>query len=422
MRQLQLLVPDEQRETADEVLEEEAFDYYGHTVDWDGESAWLVSIPIPTDAVGYVLDRFEEAGIDTSRYLVVGAAESATTPRMDAINDRFADQFQPLTTRELRSKARDMSEDLRSYLAMIFLSALIATAGLLLESPAVVVGSMVIAPIVGPVLTTAVGVTTGDGPMTRDSIWYQLAGIAVAIIGAWSCSLALQLTGFMPIAMDVSSIDLIAIRIAPGILTVVIGLASGAAAAYGLATKGPTSLIGVMIAAALIPSAATVGIAAAWNQPRIAIGSFLLVVLTLILINVGATVILWRFGYGHPSRGISLPSGHPVKIVGVVILVILVVGVVGLSVDQTMEERTIDAEIEAVLDDPAHDAYDLVTVGVQYHGPGAEDRPLVTVTVSESGDGDVDALAADLDYRLGEETVVRVRVIEYTYGPHQQTV
>ncbi len=413
MRQVQVVVPDERYDSIDALLEAEGIDVVRQRVWMGDEELWLLQFPVPTDAIGYVLGELEEAGLDPDRFTVIESVESASTAGMEGLRDRFAGDFDPLTPMELRSKVLDLSRDMRSYIAMILLSAVIATAGLLDGSPAVVVGSMVIAPIVGPVLTTAVGMTTGDRRMLADSVWYQAAGVAVAIAVAFTVGIVLQLGGFLPSTLDIASLDLVAVRVAPGILTAVVGLAAGAAAAYGLATKGPTALIGVMIAAALIPAAATVGIAAAWNHPRIAAGSLLLVLLTLLLINLGSTLVLWRVGYGSPVRGIGLPSRGPVAIGLVLIVAVGLAFTVGAAYDQAAQERSITEEVDAVVSGAEHDAFELVTVRSAYQGEWIDGPVSVTVHVSQTGPGDREALAADLEDRLGEDTQLRLQVTEY---------
>lgn len=418
MRQIQLLVSDDRYPTVADLLDREGIDYVRHRAWMDEREGWLVTFPLPTDAIGYVFDQLEKVGIEDDQYTVIASVETAYTPGIESLRERFAEDFDPLTTMELQSKARDMSQDMRSFLAMIFLSAIIATAGLLMESPAVVVGSMVIAPIVGPVLTTAVGITTGQTRMVLDSSWYQAAGLAVAIAGAWIFGIVLRVGGFVPSALDITSIDLIAVRIAPGALTVAIGLAAGAAAAYGLATKGPTSLIGVMIAAALIPAAATVGLAAAWGHPRIAMGSLLLVVLTLILINLAAISVLWRFGYGTGNRMATLSITRPIQVAVVIVLVVIIAITAGAAYDQTVHERDINREAESTL--AAYDHIELVSVQPEYRGVGFAEPETVTIHVSMAGEAGRDEAVNDLDRRITEtiddDLTVRVRVIEYQYG------
>lgn len=99
---------------------------------------------------------------------------------------------------------------------------------------------------------------------------------------AWLFSALIAAGGFPPETLAITSLDLISVRLSPGVLSAAIGLAAGAAAAFGLTTSGPTSLIGVMIAAAPIPAVATSGIAIVCSEPRVAVGSFLLLVVGLV--------------------------------------------------------------------------------------------------------------------------------------------
>jgi uncharacterized hydrophobic protein (TIGR00341 family) len=423
MRLLQVLVDDDQLEPVTELLDAEGVDYLRQRVWTGGDGQWLVEFPLPSDAIGYMRTELEDLGIDTQRYITITGLESASTPSTETLQDRFADDFDPLTSPELRSKARDMSPDTRSFLAMILFSSIIAVAGLLINSPEVVVGSMVIAPIVGPVMTATVGAVTGDREMLLHSVWIQAAGLAVALVGAAAFAWLLQAAGFYPRTLSVTSIDLIAARATPNLIIVAIGLAAGAAGAFGLVTKGPTSLIGVMIAAALIPAAATAGIAAVWGDYRLAVGALLLLLLSIVAINIGAYVVLQRFYRSGPGRLLpEKPGLNRIAIAATVIAVVLLVAVVGgTTYQQVTFERTVNTEVEDTLDEPRYQDLGLVSVQMEY-GEGSYGSPqTVTAVVSRSTDGtDPPPLADELDRRItaatDEPVDVRVQFVEYQRG------
>jgi uncharacterized hydrophobic protein (TIGR00271 family) len=290
-----------------------------------------------------------------------------------------------------------------------------------MESTAVVVGSMVIAPLVGPVLTAAVGAVTTDREMLLDSIWIQAGGLAIAIVGAITFSFGLKLAGFFPSTLDIASIDLIALRIAPNFVTVVIGLAAGAAGAFGLMTKGPTTLIGVMIAAALIPAAATVGIATAWNEYRIAIGSLLLLLFSVIMINAGAyTVLRHYYRSGRDSRRVrSRSSLSRLVVIGTVLAVVGIVAIVGgASAQQIGFERTVNGDIHEALNGSEEESMGLVTVRIEYADGPVGSPETVTAIVSRRSNGtDPPNLANEIHRRIsettGREVTVRVLFKEY---------
>ena len=306
MRLIKVVVSKEQREDVTDIFDSEDIDYISQEVRWNGEQRWLIEAPLPTDAIGYVLKQLRDEDVDLGEYTTITSLESATTPGSERLLDRFAGDFDPLTQPELRSKARDPSRDPRSFLAMTLLSAVIAVAGLLAGLPAIVVGSMVIASLVSPVLTTAVEAVTGDRRMVFDSIWLQCAGIAIAALGAAIVSCLLQGFGFRPSTLDVTSIDPIALRTGPNTVSVLVGVASGIAPVFGLTTKGPTSVIGVLITAALVPAAAVTGIATAWGDYDVVVGSLVLLLITLVVIDVSATVSLQFFGYDSVGDGSGL--------------------------------------------------------------------------------------------------------------------
>jgi len=423
VRHLQVLVDDADRETVAELFDEEGVDFVRQRAWTNGTRQWQFSAPVPSDAIGYLLDELEDAGVDDEQ-LVISTLASAQTPHSEALQSRFASGFDPLTRPEITSKARDMSQDPTSFLAMIVLSAVIAAAGLLIDSPAVVVGSMVIAPIVGPVLTATVGATVGDRQMLLDSLWLQAVGLVFAVGGAALFAAAVFFGGASPSTLDITSLNLVGVRMSPGLLAAVVGLAAGAAGAFGLTTKGPTSLIGVMIAAALIPTAATTGIAVVWGEPLVAVGSLLQLVMTVILINLGAFFVLIAMGYRPAQSGWLFKSAPPRRTLAVVataVLLVVVAGTVGgTTAQQVSTERTVTQEVDELLDEPAYADVDSVTIDMAYAGsaPGIQtEPPTVTVVVAHAGAGEPPALAAELDARITAATdqplSVRIEFIEY---------
>lgn len=401
--------------------------------DWEGdedggrsenvnEDDLLVEFPLPSDGVGDVMGALQEAGLEEGHYTVIGTAETASTPNMEQLQDRYADDFDPLTRRELRSKARDMAHDRASFVWMIFLSAIIATSGLLVDSPAIVVGSMVIAPFVGPVLTAGVGAVTGDRKMLRDSIWLQAVGIIVAIVTALVFGYLLRTFSLVP-QLQITALGQISSRVAPGLLTVAVGLAAGSASAFGLTTKGPTSLIGVMIAAALIPAAATTGIAVVWGFPVIAVGSLLLLLISIIGINVAAFVTLWYLGYRPNGFDRSLwnprdSTGTTVFAVSVVALLLVVGGAAFATYQQVTYEKTVNEEVSSALQSPEYANLTFVKTSIQYgYTGGFFDPETITVTISRTSDREYPNLANRLQRQIwsgtGQTPAVRVQFVDY---------
>jgi uncharacterized hydrophobic protein (TIGR00271 family) len=189
---------------------------------------------------------------------------------------------------ELRARLRQGARADRNYYMLIFLSALIAALGLLQNSAAVIIGAMLVAPLMTPILSLSLGIVLGDGRMLRAAVESVLRGVLAAV------GVAILLTALLP-AMSVTP-ELVA-RTRPTLLDLFIALASGAAGAYALARKEvAAALPGVAIAAALMPPVCTMGIGLALRQSTVAGGATLLFLTNLVAISVAGSLIFLLLG------------------------------------------------------------------------------------------------------------------------------
>ncbi len=172
--------------------------------------------------------------------------------------------------RESRRNAR-MSRD---FFTMIALSTAIATLGLMLNAPAVIIGAMLIAPLMGAIIAMGLGVVQGDAKLLSLGAKTTLAGVGVTVLVSFFLELIIPFDALTP--------EMIA-RSAPNLLDLGVALAAGAAGAYALARKKvSSSLPGVAIAVALIPPLATTGMALALGAWRVALGAGLLFLTNLV--------------------------------------------------------------------------------------------------------------------------------------------
>lgn len=173
------------------------------------------------------------------------------------------------------------------YLVLVVLSTLVAGIGLLADNVAVVVGAMVIAPLLGPNLALALGTALGDGRLIRESVLSLLAGLLLAV--ALSAALGL----FWPSGAQSHEIMM---RTHVGIDSVALALASGAAAALSLTSGLSSVLVGVMVAVALLPPAATLGLMLGHGDMTSASGAGLLLVINIVCVNLACKLVFWLKG------------------------------------------------------------------------------------------------------------------------------
>ncbi len=167
MRLVQILIPTGKRDAVLGVLAEEGIDYVLTDETSGREFTAVVTFPVPTNALEPVLEELRNVGINDDGYTVVVDANTVISSQFDELEEKYAEEEDEdrIAREELTSKANDLAPSMSNYALMTIISAIIATAGLLLDSPAVVVGSMVIAPLIGPAMTANVGTVVDDHEM-----------------------------------------------------------------------------------------------------------------------------------------------------------------------------------------------------------------------------------------------------------------
>ncbi|MFC7154600.1 TIGR00341 family protein [Halomarina halobia] len=410
MRLIKLVVPRARCDEAVSVLEAENVDFVlTRDASDDGETA-LLEFPLPTQAVGFVLGKLREAGFDDGQYTVIASAETAKTANFEDLEDRFVagvEEDDAVATEEIRAKAFDMHRGALTYYSMTVFSAIVAAAGLLLDSPAVVVGAMVIAPQVGSAMTASVGMALDDRRMTWLGLKSQALGLGLAVVAAFAFGYALKTGQFVTAVLDVSTVNQITKRISPGLLSLSVALCAGGAGAFGLATALPVSLVGVMIAAALIPAAAAVGIGVAWGLPSVALGAFLLLVVNAVAVNLAGFLVLWYLGYRPDGwTGGVRGARRYASLAGAFLLLVGTFALAGgLVADQVAYNNDVNEGVSAVIEGPEYRQLEVSQVQtelstVEYFGQ----QPKVTVVVSRPAGESYPLLAADLDRQIEEAT------------------
>jgi uncharacterized hydrophobic protein (TIGR00341 family) len=167
----------------------------------------------------------------------------------------------------------------RTYLLLIFLSTVVVAIGLLKDNVAVVIGAMVIAPLLGPNLALALGTALGDTDLMWKAFKTGLAGMSLAL------GLSILIGIFWP--LNIESRELLA-RTYVGLDSAVLAMASGAAAVISLTSGIPSILVGVMVAVALLPPAATLGLMLGAGQTDLAYGAAFLLAVNIVAINLSA--------------------------------------------------------------------------------------------------------------------------------------
>ena len=171
---------------------------------------------------------------------------------------------------------------------MTLMSAGIAVLGLLLSSPAVVIGAMLISPLMGPIIGLGFGVATFDLAEMRRPAAALIGGVVLAIV---FCAVIVYLSPLQSVT------DEIAARTRPNLFDLVVALFSGLAGTYAVIRGRHGTIVGVAIATALMPPIAVVGFGLATANLTVLGGAFLLFFTNLMTIAAAAAFLARLYGF-----------------------------------------------------------------------------------------------------------------------------
>lgn len=225
-----------------------------------------------------------------------------TVPLRNRIQRWIFSQIQRHVPQLVRADRIELVERIQSnahwnfdFILLMGLSTIIATLGLLDNSPAVIIGAMLVAPLMTPLIGLGLSITQGNVRLARMTLKAVLLGFVTAFGLAFAIGL---LSGeFHEASAEMSARDW------PQFRDLVVAFISGLAAAYASARPSLlAALPGVAIAAALLPPVATAGLAMSIGNLDLAFGALLLFVVNMVAIIVSAAISLWAVGIRHIGK------------------------------------------------------------------------------------------------------------------------
>ncbi len=185
------------------------------------------------------------------------------------------------------------------FVSLMMLSTAIAVFGILSDSTAVVIGAMLVAPLMLPVLGGAAAIVMGWPRRVLNRAFLVAAGSVLAVV------LAAAISFLVPGRVTPLPAELMA-RTSPNLLDLGIALAAGAAGAYGQVRRhAAEALTGVAVAVALVPPLAVVGITLQLTEWQFAVGAALLFLANVVGIVIAASATFLAAGF--------VPGRNPLK-------------------------------------------------------------------------------------------------------------
>ncbi len=255
---------------------------------------------------------------------------------------------------EVQIKLREASHPGFDFFLLVVLSCTIATMGLLTDSAAIIIGAMLVAPLMSPIIGLGLASITGDGRLLREAITGLLQGAILAVLVSFLWTF---INHNLPFFLLQELPREVLARAHPSPIDLGVALAGGIAAAYAIAQPHlSAALPGVAIATALMPPLCTIGIGLALNRMDVAGGAALLFVTNTVAIAFASTLVFFALGFGPRP---TLLNNHRLPgslIFSALLTVCLLIPLTYVSVDFVQQaaasrriERVVRNEVENLL-------------------------------------------------------------------------
>jgi len=237
---------------------------------------------------------------------------------------------------EVIEQRREDGELSARYLFLTAMSAGIAILGLLLSSPAVVIGAMLLSPLMGPIMGLGFALSTADYRWMRQSAKSLALGSLLAVL---LCALIVLLSPLKEVTSEIAA------RTRPNLFDLLVAVFSALAGAYAMIRGKGAAIVGVAIATALMPPLATVGFGLATGNWTVFSGALLLYITNFVAIALFAALIARLYGFK------TYLSGRHTLFQNIAMFAVLVALTVPLGLSlirigwETQAQRTIRAEV-----------------------------------------------------------------------------
>jgi uncharacterized hydrophobic protein (TIGR00271 family) len=291
--------------------------------------------------------------------------------------------------------------NLERFVVLLFLSTVIATYGVLGDSTATIIGAMIIAPLMIPIMATAAGLVMGDMGRAGRSFLRVVGGVAGVIFTAWFIGSFLNAT-----VVSYTTNSAITGRISPSLTDLAVALASGAAGAFAMSRADVAdSLPGVAISISLVPPLCVVGIGLSEGEWSVATGAMLLFLTNFLSILLAGGGVLALLGLSAASTKELTGTARRKAFIYIAIGALLVAIPLAATSIRVATETTAELQTQRFVQ-LWLDQTDFRVTKVEADGRN------LNVLINGSGDlPAVDELGANLQSAIGPKVNMKMRVV-----------
>ncbi len=260
----------------------------------------------------------------------------------------------------------DRASKLSAFWTLLLLAAAIASAGVVSDSTATVIGAMIVAPLMTPIVGIVLAVTIGDGRNLAISAALVVTGALAVIAVGYGFGLLAE------VPVDAARSSQVAGRVNPSLIDLAAAIATGAVGAFAVVRADVSdTLPGVAIAISLVPPLAVVGLAFEAGQGDEAVGALLLFLtnVSAILVTGVLVMALYRVRTAALESAVRPPLGRRAAIALIVTFVVVIAVPLAGSTARIVDERLTVSSVSDVATAWADAAgWEIVTVATRPEG------------------------------------------------------
>jgi uncharacterized hydrophobic protein (TIGR00341 family) len=309
VKQLQVTVPGKFKDEAKEILEDYSTDVSVSEAEKDDEKIVEFHVTVESDQIDELSEDLK--GIDD-----LGSGDLTINVMKQESQIKKGQKTQGgssiLSQAEIYSQAQDSSVFNKAEWSLVALSSVIATYGLIADNLIVVIGAMMVAPILSPFISGALSLNVGDKKLLKQSVKTGSTSFLLAVIASTVAAVP------FPVSWN-SSLALVS---QPSIVSVLLSIFVGAAAALTFVTGMRDEIAGVAVAIALIPPIASIGIGFKLMDLNLVLNAFTVAVMNVVSIIASGFVCFHLIGI-RPSTYYKKKQAEEIRYVIPVALLVL---------------------------------------------------------------------------------------------------
>ena len=266
----------------------------------------LVLCDVAREAADEIVEWLQDIGVHHTGAIVIDeidAVVSDAAAKADrAIPGSGSDA---LIWEQLEARVREEGQLTISFFVFLSIAAVIAAIGVLLDSPILIVGAMVVGPEYGPIAALCVAAARRRGRSALGVLGTLTTGLFAGAIAAFVATVVLRASGLSPDDYDIGARELTAFIARPDGMAAVVAALAGVVGMLSLTERRSGALIGVLVSVTTIPAVGNIGVASAygqWNEVEGAAAQLGIYVVGLVAAGV-VTLVVQARGAGSRRLG-----------------------------------------------------------------------------------------------------------------------